>query len=189
MEKVLVKPSAFKQFKVSVVGQPPGLIMNRFGNKGSLNPGPGPKPREVRDEKWILEKCENALHKHNGGYGIPSTAFKKGMIRMIKQRGAKMVDANTWFFVLGDLSPIIETSGWEPRTDHVRLSNRSFSLAHRPHFNDWVCELTFEYDASMINKETLLSLLEDAGRLGVLEWRPSSGTPGPYGTYKIKTGK
>jgi len=192
MEKVLIKPSRYKKVKITVVGQPPGLIMNQFsekakGDMGKIHKGEK-NQREARDEEWIKKKWEGALHRHNGGYGIPSPAFKAGMIRMIKQRGAKMVDANTWFFVIGEYCPITKHSGWEGRCDRVRLSNKSTDLAYRPWFKEWEAEVTIEYDESLISKETLLSLLEDAGRLGVLEWRPSSGRPGPYGTYRIKTG-
>ena len=193
MEKVVIKPSQFKSFKITVKGKPPGLIMNRFGAKAKQMlkniHDKHTKQREVRDDKWIQQKCEDALHKYNGGFGIPSTAFKKAMIRMIKQRGEKMVDANTWFFVLGEYCPITKHTEWETRCDHVKLSNGSADLAYRPWFKEWEAELIFEYDESKISKESLLGLLEDAGRLGVLEWRPSSKTPGSFGTFGIKTGK
>ncbi len=33
MEKILVIPSTYKSFKVTVKGKPPGLIMKKFGQK------------------------------------------------------------------------------------------------------------------------------------------------------------
>ncbi len=134
--------------------------------------------------------CEDSLHKYNGGFGIPSTAFKESMKRILKQRGIHMVDANTWFFIIEEYCPITKHSGWQPRCDHGRLPKTgAHVLIYRPWFPEWEAVLTFEYDDTMISKEALLNILEDAGRLGVLEWRPSSKKPGPFGTYSIKPTK
>lgn len=62
------------------------------------------------------------------------------------------------------------------RAKHVRV---------RPRFDSWSVVGTLVVLDKQITLDVLLDILETAGRLkGLGDWRPSSATPGPFGTFE-----
>ena len=60
----------------------------------------------------------------------------------------------------------------------------------RPRFNEWSVSGTLEVYASEITHELLVSLFDQAGRVGLGDWRPGSPkSPGPFGMYLSKLEK
>ena len=58
-------------------------------------------------------------------------------------------------------------------------------LRTRPVFNGWACEFTVMFDASVINRESVLLAATDAGRLvGLCEWRIEKG--GSFGRFRVE---
>lgn len=64
------------------------------------------------------------------------------------------------------------------QSKHVRV---------RPMFRDWSASGTVCVTDEQIDSNSLRSIFEMAGKLkGLCDWRPSSKTPGPYGTFTAK---
>lgn len=54
----------------------------------------------------------------------------------------------------------------------------------RPRFDDWSVVGNLVVFDKQITADVLMDILESAGRLkGLCDWRPSSRTPGPFGTF------
>ena len=57
----------------------------------------------------------------------------------------------------------------------------------RPRFDDWSVIGNLTVFDKQITEDVLLDILESAGRLkGLGDWRPSSRTPGPFGTFDAR---
>jgi hypothetical protein len=62
--------------------------------------------------------------------------------------------------------------------------NRAKHVRVRPRFDRWQVSGTISVFDEQITTEVLISVLDMAGRYkGLCDWRPSSKTPGPFGTF------
>jgi hypothetical protein len=51
-------------------------------------------------------------------------------------------------------------------------------------FTDWTCDISLEFEPSLIRLEDLVKLVDRAGlTVGIGEWRPEKG--GEYGRFRI----
>ena len=83
-----------------------------------------------------------------------------------------------------DPQQLVEIHG-EPhmREDVVRVGQGT-DLRYRGEFAEWTTELTITFVTSMLDRNSLLSLVEAGGMgVGVGEWRPQKS--GEFGTYVI----
>ena len=83
-----------------------------------------------------------------------------------------------------DPQQLVEIHG-EPhmREDVVRVGQGT-DLRYRGEFTEWTTELTITFVTSMLDRNSLLSLVEAGGMgVGVGEWRPQKS--GEFGTYVI----
>lgn len=182
-ELIVIKQPKLKGMEVVVDGTS-DLIMHAFGAKAKADLENRKPNREAKTPEKIQEICEDCLHKYNGGYGFPSSAFKKGMIRIMKQKGYPMVDASTWFNVLGEYSELVDYGKWKVRIDKVSLRG-SADLRYRPSFNKWAIKLLIKYNEDRITKESLLSVLSEMGEfIGIGDWRIEKN--GSFGSFKIR---
>jgi len=53
----------------------------------------------------------------------------------------------------------------------------------RPRFETWTVSGTLEVTADEITHDLLVSIFEQAGRVGLGDWRPGAKTPGVYGMF------
>jgi len=85
-----------------------------------------------------------------------------------------------------DFSKHVETakaSGFELLVKRAKIG-QSKHIRVRPFFIDWSCSGTLEVIDETITIEILRLILDVAGRLkGICDWRPSSKTPGGFGTF------
>lgn len=57
----------------------------------------------------------------------------------------------------------------------------------RPRFEEWAAKGTLEVTAHEITAEVLQSIFDQAGRVGLGDWRPGSPkSPGPFGMFQTK---
>lgn len=79
----------------------------------------------------------------------------------------------------------VETLGFAlwPKRAKIGMSKH---IRVRPRFDEWSVIGTLVVLDKQISEDALLDILEQAGRLkGLGNWRPSSRTPGPYGTFTV----
>lgn len=100
-----------------------------------------------------------------------------------------MTLARQSIFMKGEFSKIegqqLATIVGEPhmREDMVRVGMTT-DLRYRPEFTEWSTEIEVTFVKSMLDRESVLSLIEAGGMaVGIGEWRPEKG--GDFGTFGI----
>jgi hypothetical protein len=73
------------------------------------------------------------------------------------------------------------------REDTPRNSNGSADLRYRYEFRNWHARPEISYLAGLIDQDSILALLDAAGRGGLGEWRPSApkSLTGIYGQFRV----
>jgi hypothetical protein len=162
------------------------LIQNRFSQKSveqMLKAHMGisvqrerKKPREVLEDATIY----NMDHK----VAMPPTSFKLAMIAAATQiKGLKKTQLRTALFVVGNSIPITYEQT-TPRMDITRTSGigRTPDVRFRPSFQGWKARLVIQF-ADTLTVQTVVDLLNRAGKVGVGEWRPEKN--GTFGTFRV----
>lgn len=178
---------------VPIVGTSP-LIVHRFSEKAKrqmLDKKQGrTTPKEPCDP---VEEYEAALYRMTDGrYGFPVVSFKAASIaaaRFYPKKQLNMTQARQFFFITGEVSAtgemLVEIAG-EPRMreDVVRVGMGGTDLRYRPEFWPWRTTLDVTYVPSVLQRSTLLSLIDAGGMgVGIGEWRPEKD--GTFGTFRI----
>lgn len=162
------------------------IIQNNFGQKAVEELLKKHMALSVqREKKKPREVLENAKIKNvDGRICIPPTAFKKAMLTastLIK--GMKKTQLRIQLFIYG-LSIPITYSDEVPRMDMVRLAGigRTPDVRFRPMFENWKARLAIQF-ADQLSIQSVVDLLNRAGRVGVGEWRPERD--GTFGTFRV----
>jgi hypothetical protein len=75
----------------------------------------------------------------------------------------------------------------EMREDAVRVGQGGGDLRYRPMFREWSAVLEVTYVTSMLTRDSMLSIVDAGGSVGVGEWRPERS--GDSGLYRIDPDK
>ena len=148
-------------------------------------------PRDYEDDFVQAQHISVA-----GWNGIPCPAFRAAMIDACRTVGMVMTRAKMAVFVLpdgfdkDDGTPLVRIIGDEPeRTESlVRNDNGGADIRIRPMWREWEADVSLEFDADMITPESVINLLDRAGRqVGVGEGRPySKNSVGQgWGTFTV----
>lgn len=79
----------------------------------------------------------------------------------------------------------VESLGFALWPKRARIGS-SKHIRVRPRFDEWSVVGTLQVFDRQISDDILLDILEQAGKYkGLGNWRPSSRTPGPYGTFTV----
>lgn len=190
---IQVDPLPEKTLRVPIVGTTP-LIVHRFSEKAKrqmLDTQQGRKSvKQHRDPEAEYEAAFYRLK--DGRYGFPVLAFKAATIGAARfyDKSVTMVALRQAMFFRGepseDQSVQLAAIDGEPemREDTVRVGRGGSDLRYRPMFPEWSTTLEVSLIASMLDQQSLVSLI-DAGGLGVGvgDWRPERG--GDFGTYRV----
>ena len=121
---------------------------------------------------------------------IPAVSFKAAMVGACRFfEGLTMTFAKLLFYVEGEgpeqLVPIGKE--WTMREDTPRNSGGVPDLRYRCQFTPWQAQLRVHYLPSMIDVDSVIALLDAAGKGGVGDWRPSSpkSSTGSYGQFQV----
>jgi len=162
-----------------------GLIQNAFCQKTIEQILRKHMGLTVQKEKKVPRQCieDATIRNMKGEVCIPVAAFKKGMLTastLIK--GLKKTQLRIQLFIEGKSIPIsYETM--TPRMDMVRVGPaKTPDVRFRPMFDGWKARLIINY-SDVLPVQTVVDLLNRAGRVGVCEWRPEKD--GTFGTYKV----
>ena len=140
--------------------------------------------RKKKDPRDIEADFQGAMHKtEKGSYGIPAGAFRAAMISACRVAGFQMTKAKLSVFVVADGldaadgTPLVHFDAGEPEMNkmHVRLESGVASIAIRPMWREWSCELKCKWDGDQFSSQDVANLLERAGQqVGIGEGRPDS---------------
>jgi len=111
--------------------------------------------------------------KSKNGKQFESGVFLEEDFCPLSYNGPKIKTSNTnGAFPDSELDKFYEHHNWK---EMVRVSTQQI-LRTRPIFHDWSCNANILFDGNIINERTLLSCIQDAGRLiGLCEKRPRLG--------------
>lgn len=151
----------------------------------------GSKARAKHTAKIPEEEAEGALYRlPDGTPGMPATAFKAaiaGAARLFQ--GVTMTALKAAIFVHGDgpdqLVPI--EGEMTLREDTPRNATGVADLRYRYSFWPWRAELQVEFLTAVIDKESVVALVDAAGNGGVGDWRPSApkSLTGTFGRFRV----
>lgn len=189
---IQIQRIAAEKLRVPIIGTAP-LIVHRWSQKAKqqmLDAQQGRKtPKQVRDPE---RDYEESLYRTDNGYGFPVIAFKAATVSAGRFFGKSvpMTVVRQSLFMTGvpsaDRSEILTPIHGEPkmREDMVRVGVGGTDLRYRGEFLDWTAELEVTYVASMLSRDSVLSLIDAGGMgVGVGEWRPEK--KGQNGTFAI----
>jgi hypothetical protein len=158
------------------------------------------KSRAAREPRDYDRDFVEAQHVSTAGWnGIPCSGFRAAMIDACRTVGLVMTKAKMSVFVVPDgfdkeegtpLVKIISVAPPERTEMLVRNDNGSADIRIRPMWRNWEADVTCEFDADMITPESVVNLLDRAGRqVGVGEGRPfSKNSVGQgWGTFTVVT--
>jgi hypothetical protein len=157
------------------------------------------KAKTARDPRNYDADFVNAQHFSVEGWnGIPCPAFRAAMIDACRTVGLVMTKAKMSVFVVPDgfdrdegtpLVRIISPKPPEKTESLVRNDNGAADIRIRPMWREWGADVTVEFDADMITAESVVNLLDRAGRqVGIGEGRPfSKNSVGQgWGTFTVE---
>lgn len=195
---VTIQPPNLVRTRVRVVGVTP-LVINAFSKKARdkmmadmATPKAEKKGKSARPPRDYADDFEQARHKALAGWdGIPCAAFRRAMVDACRTVDVPMTRAKMSIKIIADgfdaldgtplvriqaprRAEIVELVNPAPeRTEMlVRNDNGSADIRIRPMWREWSIDLTIEFDADLISAESVVNLLDRAGRqVGVGEGR------------------
>jgi hypothetical protein len=121
---------------------------------------------------------------------MPATAFKAAMVGACRFfEGLTMTAAKQIFYVVGEgPDQLVRISGdMTMRTDTPRNATGVADLRYRNAFFPWSTTLTVRFLPGILTPDSVIALLDAAGRGGVGDWRPSAprSATGTYGQWTV----
>lgn len=127
------------------------------------------------------------------GDGFPTMGFKQSTVSgggRLFGKAVKMTELRQHLLFLADgpgtdglqLTRIISDEP-EMREDLVRLNGTTADLRYRAVYENWSAVLRIQFVPSVIDKESVLALVDAGGANGIGEWRPERD--GSFGTYEV----
>lgn len=189
-EIAVVKPANIQCIVVRIRGTAP-YVQNKFSHKARqkmmadmATPANKRKSKFARPPRDYNEDFYQAQYISTTGWlGIPAPAFRAAMIDACRTVNMVMTRAKMSIFVLPDGfditdgTPLVKLIAAPPERHEglVRNDNGGADIRIRPMWREWECDVTIEFDADMITSDSVVNLLDRAGRqVGVGEGRPYS---------------
>lgn len=178
--------------KIPIVGLTP-IIPHRWSEKAKRSM-PGHPAKETqkgsKEPRKPKEEAEASLYTLNGSFAYPATGFKAAIIGACRFfNNITMTEAKQLIFVEGEgPEQLVRIKGKkELREDMVRIAMGTADLRYRYCIYDWSAVLSVRFVAVTISTESVLNLVDAAGRGGIGDWRPSSpkSCTGTYGTWRV----
>lgn len=172
------------------------LLQNKFSQKSLEQMLRKHMGLTVQKEAKVPRDCvEQATERNEDGrVCLKPTVFKMAMLSAAGLvKGLKKTNLRLQFFVRGRSIPIrcdhdqvggvaIFPEHGIPQMDIVRVGMHMPDIRFRPRFDNWSAKLVIEF-SDQLPVQTIVDLLNRAGRGGVGEWRPQKN--GEYGTFNV----
>lgn len=178
--------------RVPIVGTSP-LIVHKFSEKAKramLDAQQGRK--NIKQHRDPEKDYQDSFYRTDDeAYGFPVVAFKAATVSAARFFGkaVTMTQLRQSVFFGGEFSKVegqqLARLTGEPhmREDMVRVGMGT-DLRYRPEFTEWSTELEVSYIATLLDRDSVLSLVDAGGTgVGVGEWRPEKS--GEFGRYRI----
>ncbi len=146
-----------------------------------------------RNAKEEAESCVYRLTDNRPG--LPATAIKAAMVSACRFFDKpSMTEAKLLFFVEGEgPDQLVPFEHDEPpilREDTPRNANGGADLRYRYAFFPWRASVRIRFPETNISPDSIVALLDRAGRVGVGDWRPGSpkSSTGTFGQFYVVQG-
>jgi hypothetical protein len=203
----VVEPANFVRATFKIRGTAP-LVMNKFSAEARAQmmaamstPKAAKKSKAARPPRDFSRDFEEAKHISTAGWiGMPCVAFRAAMVDACRTVGLVMTKAKMAVFVVpegfdrDEGSPLVRVqSEREPERleSFVRNDTGVADIRIRPMWRQWGADVTVEFDADMISIDSVVNLLDRAGRqVGIGAGRPfsTSSVGQGWGTFEVITG-
>lgn len=203
-----IKPANIIRTTIRVVGTAP-LVQNKFSQKAKetmlktmATPKNEKKAKSERPIRNYAEEFVDAQHIAVAGWnGVPCSGIRAAMIDACRTVGIVMTRAKMSVFVIADGfdkrdgTPLVRIYSDKPpeQTEMpVRLDSGVTDIRVRPMWREWYADVTIDFDGDMITGESVINLLDRAGRqVGLCEGRPfSKNSVGQgWGTFQVEASK
>ena len=170
------------------------LIQHRWSEKAlreirEKHAGKKTKNRDVHDPE---QEGRDALYlTEEGLYGVPAMAIKKAVLSAAHRDIGieKTLVRKALFLECKDRNGVLAMDCSNPvfTEDAVRVNGKT-DLRYRAYFYQWSVDIIWTMDATLLQLETLVSLVDRAGfGVGIGEWRPEND--GEFGRFEVDTTK
>lgn len=199
----VIRPANIVRTTLRIRGTAP-LVQNKFSAKARAKmmadmqkTAAEKKARNARPPRDYDDDFRQAQHLASDGWaGFPCPAIRAAMIDACRTVGMVMTRAKMSVFVVADGydsddgTPLVKLLAGAPeRTEMlVRNDDGSADIRIRPLWREWAADVTLEFDADMITADSVVNLLDRAGRqVGIGEGRPfSKNSVGQgWGTFSV----
>lgn len=193
MPEIKLEPVEREEIEIAIVGASP-LIPHKWSEKSlrmMREAQSGAKARAKRTAKVPEEEAEGALYRlPDGSPGMPATAFKAAMVGAARLfQGVTMTSLKAAVFVFGEgADQLVQVEGdMTLREDTPRNATGVADLRYRYAFWPWRATLRVEYLTAVVDKESVVALVDAAGNGGVGDWRPSApkSLTGTFGRFRV----
>ena len=183
-KEIVIKPLSKGYVTLEIEGIS-DLIQNCFSQKsmeqmlskhmGSNMPKEVKKPRDVLEASKILNV--------DGVVCIPPAAVKKAMLSAAQAgKSHKKADLRVQLWIDANSIPITYKE-YIPRLDIVRLATGTPDVRFRASYSGWKARVAVAFDTKALSVQAVVDLLNRAGEVGLLEWRPEKN--GTYGRFMV----
>lgn len=199
-----IKKANIQRIQVEVRGTAP-LVLHKFSQKAKLammnameTPKSEKKAKSARETRNYDEDFMSARYfSFEGWDGIPASSFRNALIAACRTSDVTMTKTKMSAFTIADGickddgTPLVRIiSDEEPvRSEaYVRIASGGTDIRIRPMWHKWGAIVTLEFDADMISLDSIVNLLDRAGRqVGIGEGRPFSPKSNGmgWGTFEV----
>jgi hypothetical protein len=189
-EIAVIKEANIVRTTIKINGTAP-LVQNKFSKKAREKmmsdyetAKPAKKSKSDREVRNYDDDFKESQHISVSGWnGIPCTAFRAAMIDACRTVKLEMTQTKMAIFVIpdgfdvDDGTPLVRlfANAPEQMESLVKNANGSADIRVRAMWREWSADVTVEFDADMITANSVVNLLDRAGRqVGVGEGRPFS---------------
>lgn len=186
------------ELRVPIVGVTP-LLPHRWSEKAlrmmresQQSAGRVARRREPKvPEEEAHDACYWLLDDKGGeSPAMPATAFKAAIVYACRFfPNLTMTQAKSSFYVVGEgPEQLVRVTGKTSVHESTpRLATGVADLRYRTLIEDWSATLQVRFIAGQITPDSILALVDAAGRGGVGDWRPSSpkSATGMFGQFRV----
>jgi hypothetical protein len=178
--------------EIPIIGLTP-VIPHRWSEKARrMMPGhpEGDSIKKTKEKRNPTEEAEGCLYKLGKRLALPATGFKAAVVGACRFFDKpSMVEAKQLIFIEGEgPEQLVPIDGEKELNESLpRNANGNADLRYRYFIHNWSAVLRVRFVPARITKESVIALVDAAGRGGVGDWRPSApkSTTGTFGTWRV----